>query len=259
MQTTLVQYMGRLGREASRRVGPNAEAYVKKLDAALISAGEPPDVHGYELLGIQVVSAVLFPVVWGYILSSMSLFDFLFNGPHQVLVFMLLIVVGFLFPYMNVRDRVGKRHQKIGLQLPDVIDLLTVCVEAGLDFVAALRTVVERQADGPLKDELFRFLRQLELGRTRSEGLREMAKRIALSDVSAVTAAMIQADRLGAPIAQTLRVQSDLLRTRRGQRAEKAAMQATVKLLGPLMLCIMPAVFIMILAPVFIQMGGNLR
>lgn len=259
MNEMLLQWVGAFGKRIHERLGEHLDGYMAKLDGALIASGDPAEVHAPELLGIQVVSAVAFPVIWGYILAYIPLFDFLFNGPHQVFVIMLLILFGFMFPYLNVRDRIGKRQQEIGLQLPDVIDLLTVCVEAGLDFVGALRVVVDRQQDGALKDELVRFLRQLELGKTRSEGLRELSKRVKMSDISTVAAALIQADRLGAPIGQTLRVQSDLLRTRRGQRAEKAAMQATVKMLAPLMICIMPAVFIMILAPVFIQMGGNLR
>lgn len=259
MKQYFLSLMQALGSFTERCAGTGLDDYVKKLDAKLVAAGDPLHVHGRELLGIQVVSAVVFSVLWGSILAHISWFDFLFNGPHQVLVFLALILFGFYFPCMNVNDRITLRHKSIALELPDVVDLLTVCVEAGLDFVGALRTVVEKQKKGPLKDELERFLKQLELGRTRSEALREMSHRVGLSDLSSVASSMIQAARLGSPIGPVLRIQSDMLRTRRGQRAEKAAMEATVKMLAPLMLCIFPAVFIMILAPVIIQMMANVK
>ena len=229
MKENLLYLMRWVGAFAVRTAGTGLDDYVKKLDAKLVSAGDPSDVHGLELLGIQIVSAVIFPIFWGIILVSIPLFDFLFNGPHQILVYLGLIAIGFFFPYMNVNDRVTVRHRALSLTLPDVVDLLTVCVEAGLDFVGAMRTVVDRQKQGPLREELERFLKQLELGRTRSESLREMSNRIGLSDVSSVASALIQADRLGSPIGPVLRIQSNMLRTRRGQKAEKAAMQATVK------------------------------
>ena len=251
--------MHKLGLFGEHCAGTGLNDYVKSLDAKLVAAGDPADVHGRELLGIQMASAVILSVIWGFILATIPGFDFLFNGPHQILVFLALIVTCFYFPYMNVKERITARHKSIALELPDVVDLLTVCVEAGLDFIGALRTVVDKQKKGPLKEEFERFLKQLELGRTRSEALREMSRRVGLSDLSSVASSLIQAARLGSPIGPVLRMQSDMLRTRRGQKAEKAAMEATVKMLAPLLLFIFPAVFIMILAPVFIQMISDVK
>lgn len=254
---TLTRLFEDLGGSAQRVTGTSLDPYVSGLDQKLLNAGEPGGISGRTLLGIQLASAVFFPVFWGFALSRLPWFQFLFDGPHAFLVMLALILVGFFFPVMNVNDRIAARHKSIGLQIPDVIDLLTVCVEAGLDFIGALRVVVSRQKKGPLKDEFEHFLKQLELGRTRSEALREMSNRIGLSDVSSIAAALIQAAKLGSPIGPVLRMQSEILRTRRGQKAEKAAMESTVKLLAPLMLCIFPAVFIMVLAPVLIQMFMN--
>jgi tight adherence protein C len=145
------------------------------------------------------------------------------------------------------------RQKAILLYLPDFMDLLTISVDAGLDFLTAMNRVVEKQPDGPLRDEMIRFFKQLELGRSRREGLRELADRVQLKDLSNVCAALIQADRLGSSIGPVLQAQSDMLRTQRGQRAEKAALEAPVKMMAPLLCCIFPAVFIMILAPVGIQ------
>jgi tight adherence protein C len=121
-----------------------------------------------------------------------------------------------------------------------------------------MRRVVEKHRPGPLKDELERFFKQTELGRPRRDTLRDMARRVQLADLNAVVSALIQGDRLGVSIGPILRAQSDMLRTRRGQKAEKAAQEAPVKMLAPLMICILPSVFIMILAPVFIQMFTDL-
>jgi tight adherence protein C len=120
--------------------------------------------------------------------------------------------------------------------------------------MGALRRVVEKHRPGPLKEELERFFKQTELGKPRREALREMANRVQLQDLNAVVSSLIQADRLGVSIGPILSAQSDMLRIRRGQRAEKAAQVAPVKMLAPLMICILPSVFIMILAPVIIQM-----
>jgi tight adherence protein C len=254
MNQTLRNVVGNVGRSAEQKFGRVAENYIKKLNTLLIAAGEPGDLKGTELFGIQAMTVLVLPVVFGAILSQIGWFSFLFHGPKQALVYVGLMAVGFFFPVMNVRERAKKRQKTLALQLPDTLDLLTISVEAGLDFMGAMRRVVEKHRPGPLKDELERFFKQTELGRPRREALRDMANRAQLADLNAVVSALIQADRLGVSIGPALRVQSDMLRVRRGQRAEKAAHEAPVKMLAPLIICILPSVFIMILAPVFIQM-----
>lgn len=238
--------------------GNTLDEYVLRLRKLLLGAGTPGDITGQELLGIQVVTALAFPIFWVFVLLQVPGFDFLFAGPMQIALYLALIAAGFYFPMDNVRSRMKKRHTLIMLELPDTLDLLAISVEAGLDFLTALRRVVEKLRAGPLREELERFFKQIELGRPRREALREMAERAQLSDLNAVVSALIQADRLGASIGPVLIVQSDMLRKRRGQRAEKAAQEAPVKMLMPLLLCIFPAVFIMILGPVFIQMISNI-
>ncbi|MEI6166894.1 MAG: type II secretion system F family protein [bacterium] len=254
MNIKLRQFFAVAGEMAVARFGQPVASYVRNHDAMLISAGQPGGLMGVELLGIQVVAMLLFPVIWGLLLFQMGIFDFLFEGPKQILVYLGLMMGGFIFPAANIGERAARRKQSIALELPDTLDLLTISVEAGLDFLTALRRVVEKHRAGPLKDELSFFFNQIELGRPRRDALREMASRVKLQDLSAVVSSLIQADRLGASIGPVLKVQSDMLRIRRAQRAEKAAQEAPVKMLAPLVLCIMPAVFLMILAPVFIQM-----
>jgi tight adherence protein C len=258
MNVALKQFCGSVGETVRTRLGGVANGYVEKLDRQLVAAGEPGELKGVELLGIQSSLTVLFPVFWGLVIYQLGFLSFLFEGPKQVLFYAALMAMGFMFPAMNIQERARKRQRTIALQLPDSLDLLTISVEAGLDFMTAMKRVVEKHRPGALKDELERFFKQTELGKRRGEALREMANRVQLQDLSAVVSALIQADRLGVSVGPILRAQSDMLRIRRGQRAEKAAQEAPVKMLAPLMICILPSVFIMILAPVIIQMIRDL-
>jgi len=257
MNPALNNFFNSVGETGRERFGDAAEKHIAKLDAKLIMAGEPGDMTGIVLFGIQLVLMVFFPIFWGIIFSQIGFLHFFVEGPKQVLVYMGLLLLGFMFPAMNLNERAKKRQKSIALQLPDTLDLLTISVEAGLDFMSAMRRVVEKHRPGALREELERFFKQTELGRPRREALREMANRVQLQDLGAVVSALIQADRLGVSIGPILRSQSDMLRIRRGQRAEKAAQEAPVKMLAPLMICILPSVFIMILAPVLIQMLMN--
>lgn len=254
MNPALKEFFGSLGQSVRQRLGGLADNYVARLDRQLIAAGEPGEIKGHELFGIQIALMAVFPVFWGFVIWQLGFLSVLLEGPKQILVYLALAAVGFLFPAMNIKERAAKRQKSISLQLPDTLDLLTISVEAGLDFMSAMRRVVEKHRPGPLKDELDRFFKQTELGRPRREALRDMSNRVQLQDLTAVVSALIQADRLGVSIGPILSAQSDMLRTRRGQRAEKAAQEAPVKMLAPLMICILPSVFIMILAPVIIQM-----
>jgi tight adherence protein C len=236
-------------------VGANwCDRALGRIDQLLIGAGSPWALTGIEVLGIQTLCGVFLPILFGGTLYGTELFGFLFEGPKQVFVYLGLLGIGVAFPVFNLRERARERQRLVALQLPDTLDLLTISVEAGLDFLSALRRVVAKHRPGPLKVELERFFQQVEFGRPRRDALRELASRVQVSDMNAVVAALIQADRLGASIGPVLRAQSDMLRTRRSQRAEKAAQEAPVKMLAPLMACILPAVFIVILGPVIIQM-----
>jgi tight adherence protein C len=259
MNPALQEFFGSMGTYVRDHVAGVADAYVKKMDQLLIIAGDPGELKGVQVFGMQVVCAVIFPIFWGFVLSQFTFTSFLFAGPKIVLTFLGLLIVGFLFPAFNIREKAAKRQKKIMLTLPDMLDLLTISVEAGLDFMSAMRRVVEKGKEGPLKDELERFFKQTELGQQRRIALRELANRVQLQDVGAVVSALIQADRLGVSVGPVLRAQSDMLRTRRAQRCEKAAGEAPVKMLAPLIMCILPSVFIMILGPVIIQMLMNMK
>jgi tight adherence protein C len=137
------------------------------------------------------------------------------------------------------------------LQLPDALDLLTISVEAGLGFDAALSKVVEKM-EGPLVDEFRQALAEVRMGRPRREALRDVAQRADAQPVSNFIGAIVQAEQLGVPIAKVLQIQSDQLRIQRRQRAEEAAAKAPVKMLFPMVGCIFPTIFIVILGPAII-------
>lgn len=246
--------MATLGSWINRATGNSLDDHLANLGVKIVGAGEEDKTSPEKILGQQVISAMVVPVFVVYVIQFLNLFPGIFQGPAQILLYLALIAFGFYFPAMSLKDKMLKRQKKILLQLPDVVDLLTISVEAGLDFMGAMRRVVQKMPEGALREELERFFKQVELGKTRKDALKDLAKRVQLTDLSTITSSLIQADQLGSSIGPILRVQSDMLRIRRGQRAEKAAMEAPVKMLMPLLLCIFPAVFIMLFAPLFIQM-----
>lgn len=162
-------------------------------------------------------------------------------------------VFGALYPFQWLRDQVKKRHQAILADMPYQLDLLTLSVEAGLDFGAAVAKVVERGRAGPLREELARMLGEVRVGKTRAEAMEAVSERVGLTQLSSFLSAMIQADRLGSGVGATLRLQADQLRTERFQRAEKLAGEAPVKMLIPLVIFIFPTIWIILAAPLVFQ------
>ena len=154
----------------------------------------------------------------------------------------------YLVPLAVLDRQARKRKAAIQRQLPEVLDLVTVSVEAGLSFNGALAKAAEKMK-GPLVDELARMLQEMQMGITRGAALKELAKRCDLQDVSMFTAALIQADQLGVSISRILRIQSGNIRERHRQRMREAAMKAPIKIMFPLVLFIFPALFVVLLAP----------
>jgi tight adherence protein C len=159
----------------------------------------------------------------------------------------------YLIPGAGLGQRAIRRQETIRKALPDTMDLLTISVEAGLGFDAALAHV-RRNVPGPLSDEIGRFLQEIQLGISRQEALRNLAERTDVDELKGFVLAMIQADQFGISVGKVLRAQSKELRVRRRQRAEEAAIKVPVKLLFPLILGILPAIFIVIAGPGVIRL-----
>lgn len=177
-------------------------------------------------------------------------FEGLVSGEEFVALQLMLLWV---IPSFWLRRAVRRRHLSIMKSLPFVLDLLTLSVEAGLDFISALqRNCASRKMDA-LNEELLRMTKEIQIGASRRDALKAMADRVRQPDLKGVAYALIQADELGVSIGSILRIQSEQLQSRRFDRAEKLANEAPTKMLGPLMLCIFPAVFIILLGPVLKQ------
>lgn len=164
--------------------------------------------------------------------------------------------LGYFLPIMMIKSRITRRQQSIVKSLPDALDLLVICVEAGLGFDMAMGKVFEKW-DNDLALAFGRVLREIQLGKTRRDALRDMAGRMDVPDVTTFVAAIIQADQLGVSIGKVLRVQADQMRVKRRQRAQEKAHQAPVKMMIPMVFLIFPSIWIVLLGPSAIILFGS--
>jgi tight adherence protein C len=225
-----------LGRRLSGADTPDRIRH--KLDLA----GNP---HGWTV--DRVVSGKVIGAVSGLVLGVV--FGLMLEGAGLRIVLALGgLVVGFFGPNLYLYQKIHDRSEQLLRELPDAIDLLTISVESGLGFDAAVQQVA-RNTEGPLSDEFSRVLREMQIGQGRAEALRALGERTNVPDVRSFVGAMVQADSFGIPIAQVLRVQSTEMRTKRRQRAEEKAQQVPVKITVPLIFCILPTLFIAVMGP----------
>jgi len=176
-------------------------------------------------------------------------------GPGRAFLFSLVAAgLGWVVPETMMQSKFKGRGKEIQRDLPDVLDLLTVSVEAGVGFDAALVKVVERKK-GALADEFGTVLREIRVGKPRRDALRELSERVKIDDITSLVSAIIQADQLGVGISSILRIQAEQVRTKRRQRAEESAMKAPIKMLFPLIFFIFPTLFVVLLGPAIIQVA----
>ncbi len=229
-----------------------APEWRKKWKRTIISAGLEDELDVEDLLA--------FKFHLGFVVPAALLLYFVVSGAGVSWVLIgIMGIGGFFYPSMWVAGTRTRRQFEIRLQLPFVIDLLTLSTEAGLDFIGALQKVVEKTRPGPLVQELERMLQQIQLGTTRADSLREFGWRVDCQEISSLVAVLVTADQMGSPLGAVLRVQSDLIRTQRFTSAEKKGAAASQKLLFPLIFFIMPAVFIMIFGPVILGFLGGAK
>jgi len=245
-------FLRKLGSYNRRFMWPKYEAKVNK---RIVSAGGLDGLKAEEVLTLQELALVFFTIL-GIVVTNFLRSDLDIQVGYWLVG--LFALLGFYYPKIWVRDQVKKRQFKIIRELPYNLDLLTLSVEAGLDFQAAVGTVVKKGKQGPLVEEMDLMLKELRIGKTRQVALREMADRVALPALSQFVAALIQADRMGTSLGKILRIQSTQMRIERTQRAEKLANEAPVKMLFPLIACIFPTVFMILFGPIVYQfMSGD--
>jgi tight adherence protein C len=165
-------------------------------------------------------------------------------------------VLGYYLPVMLLSSKIRRRQEEVLKALPDALDLLTICVEAGLGFDAAMAKVAEKW-DNELSIAFARAVQEMQLGKLRREALRDMANGLDVSDVTSFVAAIIQADQLGVSMAKVMRIQSEQMRIKRRQRAEEKARQAPVKIMIPLAFFIFPSILIVLLGPAVIHVKNS--
>lgn len=224
------------------------QSLIADIQYQLQMAGHPMKLNTF--VTFWLVSILTFAFVGLVMLLTMG-------GIQGLLFAAVLGVLGYMFPRQWLKGKVKGKQKLVIRTLPDNLDLITTCVEAGLGLDAALARVAER-GEGPLAEELQRMLRDVAMGKLRREAMEEMADRIGVEELTNFINSIIQAEQLGVGIAQVLRVQSDQLRTQRRQRAEKAAHEAPIKMIFPLVLLIFPAFLSVILAPAVIRIADAL-
>lgn len=234
---------------AVTRVAPSS--VVERLDQDLVYAGAGTTWTGERVLALKVILAPVLGVI-GFFAAR-----FLGYGLLGGLVGVIgLGFVGYYLPEWVLRSRVTARQSVIQKTLPDALDLLSITVEAGLGFDAALDRVA-REIRGPLGGELYRVVQEMRLGRSRADALRDLGERSSVEELKSFVLAMIQADIFGISVASVLQVQADELRLKRRQRAEEAALKLPVKIIFPLLFGIFPALFVILLGPAAISIYEN--
>ena len=224
----------------------------------IVQAGIEAAIKPEEFLAIQALAPVaggtLLVLLYLVLLSAGSarpLFPLSSTNTAMCLALYLLAAV---YPAAWLKRQAADRLRAIVRALPFVIDLLTLSVEAGLDFMAAIKNIMERRPNDAISGELSRMLMEIQLGKTRREAMRHLADRVGQPEVVSLMTALIQADEMGVSLGATLRIQSDQVRSRRFIRAEKMANEAPVKILFPLVVFIFPAVFMILLGPIVMQL-----
>ena len=242
-ERTLRPLVARLSRMGTRLTSASSTNTAEK---RLAMAGNPGDLKLTDWMGVKMLVAI---AVGGTIFLLLLLAGNFVGGLFLGLV---ALGIGFLVPEFWLGGRIKARQKLILRMIPDTLDLLTISVRAGLGFDAALAKVVEK-LPGPLTDEFRRALAEVRVGKARREALRDMIPRTNVQPLSNFIGAIIQAETLGVSISKVLQVQSEQLRIERRQRAEEQAARAPIKMLFPLVGCIFPSLFIVILGPAFIS------
>jgi tight adherence protein C len=211
------------------------------MERLLSRAGRPPEWPLQRLLAAKLVLVCVSGLLGALYIASAS-------GGMSLMLTILVIVVSYFLPEALLHSRGQKRSQQIALELADTLDQLTIAVEAGLGFDSALARVGSN-GNGPLAEELVRTLQDVQVGQSRRQAYEALATRTDAQDLRRFIRAVIQADKYGVSIAGVLRTQAAEMRMKRRQRAEEKAMQIPVKVIFPLMLCILPVLFIVLLGP----------
>jgi len=226
---------------------------IEQTERKLELAGNPPGLDPTIFWASRFVVAA---GLGGLLLFVFSMGSVNWTWGRKLLITGVLSIVGFFTPQLLLQSRITTRQDEIRKSMPDALDLLTICVQAGLGFDAAMSRVAEKWEDA-LADEFDRVLREIQLGNLRRVAMRNMADRIGIAEMTSFVAAIIQSEQLGVSMSKVLRIQSDQMRVRRRQLAEEKAQQAPVKMLFQMALLIFPSLLIILLGPAGLQIRDS--
>ncbi|MDO8753518.1 MAG: type II secretion system F family protein [Anaerolineales bacterium] len=249
MERVIVPVLKKFG-EISTRFTPQKALQETTLKLEL--AGNPGRIDASTFLATRFVGAAVFGGLL-LLISSLSSVNWPFG--RVVLVVGIFTALGFFFPQLWLQSRINSRQNEVRKAMPDALDLLTICVEAGLGFDAAMSKVNEKWVN-ELSIMFGRCIREVQLGKTQREALRDMASRIGLPELTSFVAAVIQSQILGVSLAKVLRIQADQMRMKRRQFAEELAHKAPVKMIIPMALLTFPSILIILMAPAGFQIAG---
>jgi tight adherence protein C len=244
VKRVIVPIVNQLKRKYKRKIPGEKQDLLEK---KLLQAGNPLNMSPVDFRLLQISLFILLPVIFGY-------YGYMLNGNlGSILIFGLIgALVSIAFPSFYLKSKMKARFSSALKELPDVLDLLTVSLEAGLGFDSALSKLVSKK-DGVLATEFQRCLEEIRLGKTRREALTGVKERLEIDEIQRLISAILQAEKLGIGLTKVLKVQSEEIREQRKQRAEEQAMKVPVKMMFPLVLFIFPSLFIVLLGPVAIS------
>ncbi len=236
-----------LGKLATRFTPQN---YLNSIERKLELAGTSSRLDPTVFLALQFVGVLAFG---GIVLLFFTLLKVNTSSGIKVLLVIVASVLGFVYPQLYLSQRIKKRQKNVRRAMPDALDLLTICVEAGLGFDAAIQKVAEKWISD-LSLAFGRVIQEIQLGKIRRDALRDMASRIGLAEMTSFVAAVIQSELLGVSLSKVLHIQADQMRVKRRQRAEEEARKAPIKMLIPMALLIFPALIIVLITPAALKL-----
>lgn len=245
-ERVIIPFIRRVG-EISARFTP--QKAIQDTAKNLEKAGNPWPVDAPTFYAIRIILAIVFGVL--------SIFVTTGDATTDLLIKLGGVFGGFFVPHLMLTSRITARQKEIRKAMPDALDLLTICVEAGLGFDAALSKVSEKW-ENELSLAFTRAIREVQLGKPRRDALKDMSDRLGIPEMTSFVAAIIQSESLGVSMAKVLRIQADQMRLKRRQHAEEEAHKAPVKMIIPMALLIFPSIMIIILTPAAIQIMINL-
>ncbi len=249
-ERVIVPIIEKIGEITERFTPQNA---IEETEKKLELAGNPPGIDPTIFWASRFIAAI---GVGGLLLFVFSMGSMDWTWGRKLLLTGVFTLIGFYMPQLLLQSKINSRQETIRKSMPDALDLLTICVQAGLGFDASMSRVAEKWEDA-LADEFERTLREIQLGNVRRVALRNMSDRIGISEMTSFVAAIIQSEQLGVSMSKVLGIQSEQMRTRRRQRAEEKAQQAPVKMLFPMALLIFPSLMVILLGPAALQLKDS--